>query len=218
MPCLRLPYEFDRGLPSDFNLKLPGIAQPTLDLPLHDATIGSRRFRKELAYYLRAVADLLDPPALHFVPSVGAEPHPTNTAVDSDAVDHRESERRSLAAIEQALRTVAIEDGYNHAAERILSAHVASFGEAALLDVVISADAPADWVRLLGRATNLGPTFRMAIVSWGLGSVDVRVRDAAIQAVENWEDHDLVGLLRGHDEHVDWLRSYAEGVVHDLEA
>jgi len=148
----------------------------------------------------------------------GEEPHPTNTAVDSDAETRRESERRSLTAIEQALHTVAIEDGYNHAAERILSAHVASFGEAALLDVVISSESPADCVRLLGRATNFGPTFRRAIVSWGLGSVDVRVRDAAIQAVENWEDPDLVGLLREHDEQVDWLRSYAEGVVHDLEA
>ena len=42
------------------------------------------------------------------------------------------------------------------------------------------------------------------------------MRDAAVQAVESWEDTTCVDLLRRHEEPVDWLADYIRNVLADI--
>ena len=125
--------------------------------------------------------------------------------------------RRSIDRIWRALDSVPIEDGIIHSSEALVVAHISEFGEAFLLDAARSERA-AEWIRLLGRTPGLSAYFRRSLVTDGLKNTSVEIRDAVIQAVENWEDRGLVGLLRDHSEQVDWLREYAAGIVRDLEA
>lgn len=136
------------------------------------------------------------------------------------SADDRAAETRSLAAIMGALEEEPIEDGYTHHAERAVDAHIEQFGSARLVTAVSASASPARaaaLLRLLGRSAKIGAEERRALVRWGLSSQSSEVRDAAVQAVENWEDRSLVALLRGHHERVPWLADYAANVVHDLE-
>ena len=60
--------------------------------------------------------------------------------------------------------------------------------------------------------------WRLGLVEAALDSPDVRIRDAAVQASENWEDPDVLPALQGHRDSVPWLSRYAQGVASDLSA
>ena len=46
---------------------------------------------------------------------------------------------------------------------------------------------------------------------------DEEIRDAAIQAVEHWQEPALLDVLKNHREEEPWLREYQTGVIRDLE-
>jgi hypothetical protein len=130
------------------------------------------------------------------------------------------AEVRSLSEIMSVLGEEPIEDGITHRAEIPLDAHLQRFGAVHIVQAVCESGHPARsaaLLRLLGRLGNVGATGRMTLVEWGLSSPSVEIRDAAVQAVENWEDHAVADLLRGHAEPVAWLAQYAENVLRDLE-
>ena len=58
--------------------------------------------------------------------------------------------------------------------------------------------------------------WRRELVTAALESPDIRIRDAVVQAVENWEDPALLSAFVGHDESVAWLRDYMDAVTTDL--
>lgn len=59
-------------------------------------------------------------------------------------------------------------------------------------------------------------SWRTALVGAALESPDVRVRDSAVQAVENWSSEALLVAFDTHDEPEPWLREYIVGVRDDL--
>ena len=58
--------------------------------------------------------------------------------------------------------------------------------------------------------------WRQELLRQSLASSDVLLRDAAIQAAEEWEDPSLLPVLREHDESQLWLREYLDAVVADI--
>lgn len=58
--------------------------------------------------------------------------------------------------------------------------------------------------------------WRRELLRQSLASIDVLLRDAAIQAVEEWEDPTLLPVLQEHDEPQLWLREYLDAVVADI--
>ncbi len=129
--------------------------------------------------------------------------------------------KASIVTICRELDDAAIEDGVTHRAEQLVSTHVAAFGDAGLLYAVRHNGAPtraAAFLRLLGRSSSLGSRMRGELVRWALASTSVEVRDAAVQAIENWFDRTLASQLQAHREPVGWLHDYAANVVRDLEA
>lgn len=148
---------------------------------------------------------------------------PGQAATHTAGVDEEErtAVKDSIAAISRELDDAAIEDGVSHRAEHLISTHMAGLGEAGLLDAVRSSESPARaaaFLRLLGRSSSLSSWLRGELVTWALASASVEVRDAAVQAVENWADRTFAKQLRAHVEPIGWLRDYAANVVRDLEA
>lgn len=129
----------------------------------------------------------------------------------------------TLASVEAMVRLLEdepIEDGVTHRAEDLLAAHLANHRESGLIEAVQGAArsaCAAAMLRLLGRSMSLSAPLREQIVRWGLRSTSVEIRDAAIQAVENWEDARLAKLLEAHDERVPWLRAYAALVTRNVQ-
>ena len=149
-----------------------------------------------------------------------AAPEVRQVADTSEAPALPSAVQRSLAAIRRSMDEVSIEGGVTHPAQSLLDSHLAAFGEAGLETAVKSTGSArgADLLRVLGRTDGLSESLRTALVVWGLASPSVDVRDAAVQAVENWGDVKLTAQLVDHDEPVAWLRSYAAAVVRDLRA
>lgn len=115
-----------------------------------------------------------------------------------------------------------IEDGVSHAAEELLESALASVGagtaESWLESVLADTDPShtASIIRLLGRLERpLTSGWRRKLIKDALLR-GIEVRDAAIQAVENWEAVELVELLESHTESESWLSDYILQVVADL--
>ena len=151
-------------------------------------------------------------------PPEAVAPEVRQVADTSDAPALPSAAQRSLASIRRSLDEISIEDGVTHPAEGRLDEHVAAYGDEGLREAVQSMDSAraADLLRLLGRTTAVGAHLRTTLVAWGLASAKIEVRDAAVQAVENWGDVSLTAYLEAHEEPVGWLRSYSAQVVRDL--
>ena len=121
-----------------------------------------------------------------------------------------------------------VEDGMDHEAERTLGG---AFGPDSqhdpqdlmdqLLELCTDVSQPtfaSSVLRCLSRLDLPGtPEWRQQVVANALRTNDVEIRDAAIQAVEHWQEQPLVNVLKEHHEPLTWLRDYLEGVVSDLE-
>lgn len=148
-----------------------------------------------------------------------AEATATQLAQREDA--RADLERRLSLAFEAA----PVQDGFSHPAEAVLRDAFDRDPAAAARDVCAIVENPAnparaaDTLRCLGRVHSAGsPTWRAALIQDALASTDLEVRDAAIAAVEVWEDARLLSGLRSHHEPVDWLRRYLDAVIRDLES
>jgi hypothetical protein len=75
-----------------------------------------------------------------------------------------------------------------------------------------------DFVRLLGRISEVDSATRLFVLECALRSRSVDVRDAGVQAAETWNDRKLTRSLRRHQESVGWLAEYVRNVVEALEA
>lgn len=75
----------------------------------------------------------------------------------------------------------------------------------------------AAWLYVLGHAEGLDRTMKRTLLQKGLASSSVLVRDASIGAAEQWEDAELVEVLRTHHDRVPWLEEYTRDVIRDLQ-
>jgi plasmid replication initiation protein len=82
----------------------------------------------------------------------------------------------------------------------------------------MTASTGASILRLVGRHQELPSSLREELVTRALAGVDVELRDAAVQAVDQWGDTKLLRMLRQHREPAIWIREYLERVIADLEA
>ena len=129
------------------------------------------------------------------------------------------SGRTAMAEILRQLAEEPIEDGVAHPAEQSVEKYLRTHGDQHVAQALksLSASEAASLARLLGRAENVGARMREQVLAWGLASSSVELRDAAIQAAENWGDARLAPLLRAHLDDVPWLAKYAADVARDLE-
>lgn len=110
-----------------------------------------------------------------------------------------------------------VEAGMTHPAEDLLR-------EAVAVDPIVVShcmsqlrgNSLADFVRILSRVEAVPGGVRDDLVSTALNSDIVAVRQAGVEAVENWEDPALLEILRSHSDAVSWLQEYADEVLDDL--
>lgn len=121
----------------------------------------------------------------------------------------------------QLLTTIGaetVEDGVSHPGEALATKIVSSGEASSLVDATIasSSSVAASIVQLLGRLRPLELPSRTALIKHALNSEDIQLRDAAIQAIELWEDESMIPLLASHREPVGWLNDYVIEVLEDL--
>ena len=128
-----------------------------------------------------------------------------------------------IGKLRRAFDDLPLEDGHNHPAESLLAETISSTGATALewvRGIVLDRESPAfgaSVLRCLGRLKMPGdPRWRSEIIGDALGSDNVELRDAAVQAVETWEDKNLLAVLQRHEEPVSWLEEYVGEVMQDL--
>ena len=116
------------------------------------------------------------------------------------------------------------EGGFDHRSEDTLRQALTTYNQAEVLDwlsqICNNRHKPtlaASAIRSLSNLEKPGnPRWRLRLIKHTLKSSSTDVRDAAIQAVEKWQEHRLVGLLQRHEDPIDWLHQYAQGVIQDL--
>jgi hypothetical protein len=168
----------------------------------------------EVAHYLASAA-LLDWPHHSSLPVPRARPM-------------RLARRRPLSVLHRelclALDAAPVEDGMRHPGEEILQEAIRSYPQemgtwlSSLIFHEMTASTGASILRLVGRHQELPSSLREELVTRALAGVDVELRDAAVQAVDQWGDTKLLRMLRQHREPAIWIREYLERVIADLEA
>ncbi len=98
--------------------------------------------------------------------------------------------------------------------ERALRASGAGLARSVSAAIAIRPDLLPDILRCVGRLpVHLAfDPFRSLMVE-GLASPSLRVRDAAVRALETWGGDDARAILRAHHESVPWLRDYIGRVL-----
>lgn len=124
-----------------------------------------------------------------------------------------------------AFRDEPFEDGASHPAEEILSAALLADTGRLLLgplrDYCVEVPTPlyaVETLFCLGHIESPGTAeWRVELIRRALRRDDIGIRDAALQAVERWEDRAVVPVLRSHRESEEWLGEYLEEVIRYLD-
>lgn len=130
--------------------------------------------------------------------------------------------RRLRQQIWSRLDEEPLEDGVTHSAEKVVAEALAGpTGQlsafARLLETERSPEFSASMLRLAGRVGRAaGRDWRGELVKSALNSSSTTLREAAVEAIEQWEDAELLPLLRAHTESVSWLKAYIDDVIEDL--
>ncbi len=127
---------------------------------------------------------------------------------------------RHFGQLLAAIEAEAVEDGVTHVGEELISEIVSSGEAGCLVDATIATNTSvaASIVQLLGRVAPIAAqSSRVALMEYALGSTDIQLRDAAVQAIELWEDKSMISLLQSHQEPVAWLNQYVIEVLEDLQ-
>ncbi|MFO8071441.1 MAG: hypothetical protein R6V85_06160 [Polyangia bacterium] len=127
---------------------------------------------------------------------------------------------RCLSQVRRAMSAEPVEDGMTHPAERVIHQAARMLDDEGVIEIVDGAVHPAeaaDALRLVARCElPRASAARRRLVESALTSEYVERRDAAVQAMETWEDRALLDLLQDHQESVAWLAQYIEQVIQDL--
>ena len=144
------------------------------------------------------------------------------------ADQHNSVDPITRAQLERQLRSAfehqPFEDGIDHVAEDIIHGALQAPHKQVVLEwlrsFALDSENPvfaASTLRCLGRVENLGaPSWRTDLVRAGLMMDDIEMRDAAIQAAENWGDRDMLRVLQAHTESNSLLGRYVDDVISDL--
>ena len=156
----------------------------------------------------------------------------TPSSLDPGVVSNRQDttigdivQRTLLTELELEFSAEPFEDGMDHEAEQTLSNALRDMEAEQILpwlgDLCTDINKPnlsASILRCLGRLHRPGTeAWRVQLIGNALANGKVEIRDAAVQAVEQWDDANLAGVLESHRENLPWLQDYIRGVVQDLE-
>ncbi len=130
--------------------------------------------------------------------------------------------RRLRQQIWTRLDDEPLEDGVTHSAEKVVAgalsgpaAQLSAFAQ--LLRTESNPEFSASMLRLASRVGRTARRdWRGAVIKAALGSSSPTLREAAVEAIEQWEDAELLPLLRAHTESVSWLKAYIDDVIEDL--
>ena len=117
-----------------------------------------------------------------------------------------------------------VEDGMEHPAEKIMDEAMQFSPNRLMLawlkQICTDVSCPsfaASVMKCLARQHAPGSVhWRADVVQSGLAANDIEIRDAAVQAAEEWADNGLVEVLRSHEEEETWLQNYISDVIEDL--
>jgi len=161
-------------------------------------------------------------------PNQSGRPYLPSTATWSSAGARGDAAAASpFAVLELDLRSAfesePLEDGLGHRAETLLGNALEASREnaAAWIRSLISEsknrDLAAPVLKCLGRLRSpVSEAWRRDLIRVALADADAEVRDAAVQAVENWGDIGLLPELETHAEGRPWLQRYIKDVIRDL--
>ena len=145
-------------------------------------------------------------------------------SVEAKATLQYDARTQLSSRLNAAFEAEPLEDGMDHAAEKIISAVLRSPQDRQVLDwfkgFCLDAAHPnfaASVLRCLARQPNPSTTtWRTDLVRSALDMDDAEIRDAAVQAAEFWGGQDILNVLEAHNEPLYWLRNYIRDVVEDL--
>lgn len=154
-------------------------------------------------------------PALVLLPPDQGPRHQQTRAVARGAFAQL---RRQLRA---CLDEAPIEDGRSHPGEELLEqALIEASGPEIVVKLITSEPDPsfsAAALKLLARVGGgLSEQRRAELVEFGLRSPSIELREAAAEAVEQWEDVALLPMLYAHKEPARWLRAYIKDIIDDI--
>lgn len=145
----------------------------------------------------------------------------TEFVVSKESFD--EAAQSVYSRLLHAFQEEPVEDGISHAGEQVLERMCNMLDTKAsgyIRSWVIHCENPtigASILRLVGRLDiPFTETWRKEVIGVVLKHSDVEMRDAAVQAVELWDDQFAIDLLKRHKEKVGWLRDYIQRVIRDL--
>lgn len=117
-----------------------------------------------------------------------------------------------------------IEDGYSHPAENIIEETIKTYPlyagnwvQSLYIDNLNNYTLAAGILRCIGRLNpNITQPWGSIMAIGALLHFDVEVREAAVRAIEMWEDPTIIGYLERREEKVPWLADYIKQVIKDL--
>ena len=146
------------------------------------------------------------------------------TVRSQDLVSDNRFKASLVVELSSSFENESVEDGMDHPAEKIIAEALQVSQNrrvlAWLLEMSTDVSQPsfaASVMNCLARQVAPGSTeWRANVVRSGLRVNDVEIRDAAVQAIEEWADSGLVEILKLHEEEEPWLRNYIFDVIEDL--
>lgn len=148
----------------------------------------------------------------------------TSLEVTEQTLAEEREQGRLANKLHAEFEAEVLQDGEHHPAEDLIQEALRTSQERVVLQWfetwAVDASQPsfaASLLRCLGRQERFGTdSWRTELIRKALSVDDVDIRDAAVQAVESWEDQELIQVLMGHDEPEHWLKDYIQGVIYDL--
>lgn len=116
----------------------------------------------------------------------------------------------------------AVEDGKDHPSDDLVRSAVLQQGcvaKARLASLILTSDVcwRADLLRSVGRLPKaLAGNWGYILMAAALKDNDLRLRDAAICALESWGDRRAAKILASHADPIPWLAAYAHSVASEL--
>ena len=223
-----LPNYWERSLNAQTTVQMGVVNQ--LDFACRSAMIlqGMNRFERAFCLPAAQVPQLDDSfidtlSSLHDTIS-GKWAKLTMEAVASpDFVAGDRSRERLAIKLWSSFENEPVEDGMEHPAEKIIADAMRFSPNRQVLAWIreMSTDVSepsfaASVMKCLARQDAPGSSnWRADVVRSGLDADDIEIRDAAVQAVEEWADTGLLEFLKLHKEDETWLRNYISDVIED---
>jgi hypothetical protein len=136
----------------------------------------------------------------------------------------RSKEKEFKYEVVHALNEESIEDGYSHPAENILKEtimmclpYAVTWIQSLYIENINNHKLAAGILRCIGRLnSNMTKPWGSIMVTGALFHSNVEVREAAVRAIEMWEDYSIIEYLEQREEKVPWLSNYIKQVIKDL--